>query len=290
MPLESFSNILRVAFQGTPHNRTVMALESYFDETEEGHVLFIAGVIADSSHWAGFRREWNHFLSRCPNMTDCLATGARVETGAFRGIPEDKRRAMASRAVRLTRRWIEAGVVASVNVSEFDQIVSPIVRKGFGDAYTFCCTMAMHLMASNEKVKGLPGDILYVFERGGPGWKKASKHLQKFDTHPEIKAFCRYKNHLFMGKSEAAPLQAADVLANLVCKTYRQEKTLLGELHPLLESLLSDGQNTPVKWKHFDPEAIRGVLAETEGHMDRFHLRSQLGAAQPTNSSSKTTR
>jgi hypothetical protein len=252
-----------------------MALEAYCDESGNGSLLFLAGFLSTEEKWERFRSEWKVFIDECPvkisyfHMTDCLATGERVKDSIFRDLSYKQRYALAKQAVTIARRWFEAGAVISVDTNEFDVETDPHIRKHWGDAYSFCCQACLDALSENAIVKSLPGDILYLFEQGGPKWERADKQMHKIQLHPILKAKYRYRNHLFLTKTEATPLQTPDILGNLAWKSFRMFGTLGGRLHPLMGRLASNPYKQPIIWRHFSGPKLRQVLADSVDYNQR---------------------
>ena len=125
-----------------------------------------------------------------------------------------------------------------MNPQDFDDLTTPPVQKAFGDAYQFCCQAMLETLIDLPEVRALSGRITYVFERGAAHWKKFDKRMHRIEHNAESKARFRYNAHHFCEKKKAPPLQAADVLANLMYRTYRDKGNFNEEsLHPVLGSL-----------------------------------------------------
>jgi hypothetical protein len=95
--------------------------------TANGPMLFLAGFLSTGRKWEEFRKHWQVFIDSCPvkipyfHMTECLATGEALKKSMFRDLSDRQRQDLAKRAVGITRRWVEAGVVVSVNTEEFNR-------------------------------------------------------------------------------------------------------------------------------------------------------------------------
>jgi hypothetical protein len=235
LAFNAFDHFVNVIFQGMDTGRIIMSLEgieAYFDEsgTHAGSpLLIVAGYISTEALWKRFRKAWAEFL-----VTHC---DADTYFHAKDRIKENEDRT-SRKAVAIIHKSIVVGLAVTLKESDFDDLVTPVVRSELGDAYDFCCQVLYESMVMTPEVHGLKGKILYVFEQGAPRWKKARARMEKIQCLPVLKEMYRYKNHVFMTKAEAPPLQAADLFANLLFKTYRDHGNFEPEsLHPALLSL-----------------------------------------------------
>jgi hypothetical protein len=130
--------------------------------------------------------------------------------------------------------------------------------------------MCIDRMNVIPQVKALSGDIVYVFEKGGPKWEKADKQMNKIDGHPQLRAKYRYKDHIFLTKLEAAPLQTADSLANLKWKAIRDTVALHGESHPLLKILENNPAQRPIWYDEFHEQKLATVIGDSIAYNEEY--------------------
>lgn len=229
-----FDWIVDVVFQDNAGDRLIMALEAYFDEsgTHNGpHSLIVAGYISTAEKWKRFRREWASFLAtKCPGEAYFHS----------KDHIKDDLDPVSRRAVKIIRRNILYGFAVQVDEKAFMCRTTPLIRKKHGQSYDFCCQLILESLVLIPEVRALKGNIFYVFEQGAPHWEKADKRMHKIQLNPELKARYRYADHSFKTKTEASPLQSADILANLTFRTFRDQIETRNEnyFHPVLISLI----------------------------------------------------
>lgn len=212
-------------------------LQAYFDESERPGGLFcVAGYVFSPPQAKKFIKDWSRLFA--PYGAFHMKEFAHGR-GAFSGVSQSERDALLKNAVRIINQTVTAGVAVSCRIAEMDAL-SPKWLRGFGHAYPVCCHWAMtSLIIVLDKV-GVQNEVSYVFEKGHPHEAEARDVVKMAGALPELKAMYRHYADAFIPKSDAVPLQAADLLAWewAKCKdeTLDQDKRRLrGSLRALFE-------------------------------------------------------
>ena len=263
MAYDAFDHLINVIFQTMDTGRIIISLEgieAYFDEsgTHAGApLLIVAGYISTENRWKHFRKAWAEFLVTHCDGDAYFHSKDRIKDS------EDR---TSRKAVSIIHKSIVVGLAVTMKESDFDDLITPAVRSDLGDAYDFCCQSVYESMVMTPEVQGLEGRILYVFEQGAPRWRKARTRMEKIQSMPALKETYRYQNHVFMTKVQAPPLQAADLFANLLFRTYRDRGNFeLDSLHPVLLSLFDSSH----RHQQFDRTELKKTIYNSLPDIDR---------------------
>jgi len=190
-------------------------------------------------------------------------------TRSFRGIGREEQQRLIVEAVRIIKKRMTAGFAVSCNAKEVQQI-GPKWIKGFGHAYPLCCHLSMTAVGKFLRGSGSADRVTYVFESGHPREAEAKAFMRHVILNPDVKESYRHSGDAFLPKSDAVPLQAADLLAWEWAK-FRDE-TLEQHVRPIRKSLLALFQNDP---KRYAMAHVTG--APLKKFMGRIH---ELGLLQ----------
>jgi hypothetical protein len=103
--------------------------------------------------------------------------------------------------------------VVALRMADYNALVSSSWKTKMGSAYTFGTQLAMNMVAEYcDEVGHTDCDMVYTFERSQYA-KEADEFLSEIENVPELIQRYRYRDHGFVGKRVAVPLQAADLLA-----------------------------------------------------------------------------
>lgn len=137
--------------------------------------------------------------------------------GVFKGISAVDRDRMVKRAVAIIRERSSASAIVLCQRSEIEAL-APAQKRGLRGPYPICCHFCMSLLGQwLDKRSPGTGDISYFFESGDEYAGEAGE-LMNLAASPEgiaagLDKLYRYRSHTFVGKMDAPPLQAADLLA-----------------------------------------------------------------------------
>lgn len=217
---------------------------SYFDESErESGTLCVAGYAFAAPQARKFTKEWSRLFD---NHGGFHMKHFAHRRGRYTGMSDAEHARMMREAVRIINSRMTAGVAVSCSVPEM-RAVSPIWIRGFGNAYPVCCHWAMVALATLLKRVGVIDPIAYIFEKGHPHEAEARYFVATASLSPELKKYYRHHSDAFVPKSDAVPLQAADLLAWEWAK-FRDE-TLERQLRPMRGSLRALFEFQPERYK-----------------------------------------
>jgi len=206
--------------------------EAYFDESERtGGTFAVAGYAFSPPQARKFTKEWRDLFGG----QICRMAELTAKRGTFDGISNQERDRLIREAVKLINKRISFGVAISVNVSEINSL-SPKWIQGFGHAYPVCCHFAMAGIGTALEKAEYADDVAYFFEAGHAYESEARRFLTHVTSKAgPLKAYYRHRSDTFAPKTDAVPLQAADMLAWEWTKC--QDETIEQRMRPVRRSL-----------------------------------------------------
>lgn len=203
---------LRLAEVITPQGGCVVAIaEIYVDEsgTHAGSpMLGIGGYVFLKSKARRFSREWSAALRRenVPyfHMTDC-ANGQ----GIYRQWTKDRRIAHEKELIELVKKNAAFGFAVCMSEKVYEERVSATNRTAY-KPYTILLANAISQVGKWKHRTGFKGDLSFFFEAGHEHAPEANKYLTQV-LNQEGNNYCG-SSFAFTKKTQAAPLQAADLL------------------------------------------------------------------------------
>lgn len=184
--------------------------EVYVDESgthETSDMTVVAGYVFRRVNAKRFQTEWMRVLRRegIPyfHMTDC-ATG----NGFFKDWSIDRRLKIEKALIRLVRKESAFGFAMGMRPSVFRKRLPGTVTP-----YTFLLTHSLLACQWWAHQKDFHGRFAYFFEAGHDSQSQAGSVMQMVAKNEKGKDAAQYLSHTFIGKEQAAALQAADLLA-----------------------------------------------------------------------------
>jgi len=232
---------------------SVVVIDAYFDESERsGGVLCIAGYAFAHPQAKKFSREWSRLFEP---FGGCHMNGLVHRRERFKGVTPQQRDHLLREAVRIINERITAGAAVSCSRAEVAAL-SPKWIRGFKSPYSVCCHWGMTALEVALRNVGVMAPIAYVFEKGHPDEAEARDVVKQASLSPELRAIYRYHSDAFIPKSDAVPLQAADVLAWEWAKFY--DETLEQGLRPIRQSLRALFAHDPKRYQlsHLSGESL----------------------------------
>lgn len=163
--------------------------------------------------------------------------------------------------LRIRNVWL----TVTVDNRSFYEIVT---SNGFvSSPYEFCAWMC--LVGSNLKIEESAFNerkSAFIFESGFRHQGVANKMMARIFSSPSLREKYKYKSHTFIDKTEARPLQAADVLAWQWYKDDKRRNSGISEPRGDLRHLMS---KVPHYARHADADRLRHMvnrLAEQVGN------------------------
>ncbi len=188
----------------------VMMIRAYFDEsgTHVGSPLTcVAGYLFKDRDARLLDRKWGEVLDSAGlhyfHMVDC-AHGV----GEFKAKSKPERISIETKLISLIKKHATLGIVASICDSDFYQ-----VAERESSPYVLCLTWCLAGVAQWAAATKFDGKISYFFEAGHASQSLANSAMEGLNKSAVLKTGTRYHSHVFIGKEDARPLQAADLLA-----------------------------------------------------------------------------
>lgn len=189
-------------------------LTGYFDESyshpPKPEVYTVAGYVSEDRKWKKFDKQWRQALGD-EGVDFFHMKDFAHQKKAFKDWPAEKRKQYLGRLHGIIHRHVIADFAVSVVVADYDEVITPNIRAGFGEPHVFAAIGCMKLIALWAKRINLREHMLYVFEKGTIHDKTVRRVFGAFDdTHSE---HYRASGCAFFDKRDLLPLQAADILA-----------------------------------------------------------------------------
>jgi hypothetical protein len=246
-----------------PRKGAAAVLEAYFDESErKGGTFCVAGYAFAKPQVKKFTKEWSRLFSGIKgglHMVD-LVHGRK----AFEGTKIEERNRFLVEAVKIINERMSVGVAISCKLAEVKEH-APAWVSGFGHAYPLCCHLAMTSLGAYLKQQQSPETVAYVFESGHAFEGEARKFMTEAVTHAALKESYRHFGDSFLQKSDAVPLQAADLLAWEWAK-FRDE-TLEQPLRQMRKSFQELVRAAPKRYKvhHITGKPLAKYMSQVRG-------------------------
>jgi len=188
-----------------------MMFRAYFDESgtaADSFVTCVAGYLFEPEQCLRFDAEWRDILDTAGikrfHMVECAH-----RSGEFRGRSDAECDAVARQLIGVIKRRARLGIVASLCEADFPHDSTSI--SGWG--YVFCLNWCITGVSAWADAKNFDGKISYFFEAGHDRQGLANRTMIDLQKSPILMAGSRYHSHRFIGKNDARPIQAADLLA-----------------------------------------------------------------------------
>lgn len=188
-----------------------MFLRAYFDESirKDVDTFTVAGYAFLPDQVKRFDRSWRKMLGPYQVFHMADFNSGRNE---FKNISKDLQHSMIREAVRIINARVLVGVSASCSAEAFEEM-RPRELRFHRDPYPFLCHLCIVKISDLLDSNRLRGNVAYVFEAGHRCQGDADRLMQLVHADPHVSRRFRYKDHSFVPKEGAAPLQAADFLA-----------------------------------------------------------------------------
>lgn len=223
----------------------------FFDESGTNAAernLCVAGYIFEGEAAVPFDTEWRAMLAKYGLQYHHMREFGSKDEGAYRHLAwEDRERSRAD-AIAVIRQHAACGFAFSIEKASVEAIIKD---SPWTNAYAFLANQAFYGVETwlRRREAGL---VDYVYEAGALGWDEALKVFDDAKAIPELEQQLRLGTFVCLGKNDATPLQAADLLAWSWLRERRRVDNgeRLGR-HEEFRRLM----NVPIDPHHWDAEA-----------------------------------
>lgn len=203
-------------------------LTAYFDESyshktrtnpNQPLIYTVAGWISSVEGWRQLRKEWMKVL-RQAQITDFHMKEYESRLSIYEDWIENKRIKVLKRLHGLIKQHAFFGVNASVNVTAFDEIMTPDAKKHIGRTpYGFDVRLCLRQVGFWADRNSVTEPIHYVFAHNKGQGGELDWIFETCLNDPEVKDWFRLNGRWAKGfANEEPPLQAADIFAYEVNK------------------------------------------------------------------------
>lgn len=220
-------------------------LTAYFDESQrDGGILCVAGYVFAPQQAKKFCKEWSELFAGYRGGLHMRSFAHR--TDAFFGISAIEQQYLLVGAADIIHRRMTLGSAVSCNVAEVEQLAPKWIR-GFRYAYSLCCHLNMIAIGEYLRQNDSSERVRYVFESGHRHAGETRDFIRNAILNSDVKEGYRHDGDAFLAKSQAIPLQAADLLAWEWAKC--RDETLERPIRPMRKSLLALFKLDPKRYK-----------------------------------------
>jgi hypothetical protein len=224
---------------------------TFFDEsgtTAAEKNLCVAGYIFEGETEGLFDAEWRAMLARYGLPYHHMREFGSQGEGVYRHLTWEDRERSRSDAIAIIRWHAACGFAFSIDKASVEGIIK---NSPWTNAYAFLANQAFYGVETWLRAREA-GLVDYVYEAGALGWDEALKVFDDAKAIPELEQHLRLGTFVCLGKNDATPLQAADLLAWSWLRERRRVDSgeKLGR-HEEFRRLM----NVPIDPHHWDAEA-----------------------------------
>lgn len=216
----------------------------YIDDSGKNDppVFVLAGFIAKPDQWIAFSDRWNAALAKPPAMAYFKMVEARRKRGEFKGLSAQDRDDRLLELALIIKEHAMLGISVSIPHAAYEKVYTGKMMPWFDTPYNLAFFLVMAAAQKYLSALGNNDEIEFIFDRS----LEYEKHLAK--SFPTVLAgmpaeiAARFStNPAFIDDKLAVPLQAADLLAWHIRRSWRDEEEGLRKLSvagPVLADIL----------------------------------------------------
>jgi hypothetical protein len=181
-------------------------LRCFVDESgnNEGPVMVMAGVIADSQTWLSFSEQWQECLDMRPKLAAFHMKDAFSSWG-------DESQERVTRFHRIHAEHVQASIVVSLPLKDYREIFGHVER--LSNPYIFLLFDLIKTYARHHQKLGLGRNIEFVFDEQMGADRHVLNAWQYLSEHAPSIRHILGSTPKFENDEKVLPLQSADMLA-----------------------------------------------------------------------------
>lgn len=221
-------------------------------------VYTVAGYISTDIEWRKFQKEWRRELDKA-GIDFFHMTNYESRVKEYEDWSNEKRIEVLRRLHRTIHRRVLTGFAASVVVADYNELINPSIRMGFGEPHEFAVIACMKHIRLWSNTRGHHEPIAYVLESGSDRQKIVNRSFQHAYMDEEKRREYRIGSWTFADKRDLNPLQAADILA------YENTKEMCRRLdknttRPVRRSIQNLTKAHLDEWFYYDRKQLLFIL------------------------------
>lgn len=255
---------------GESCKRLALALQIYIDDSGKNDppVFVLAGFLASAENWVAFSNEWRACLAREPSLEYLKMADANSRNGTFRGVAKDARDLKIRELALIAKDHVEFGISVAIPHAAYDAVFRGKWMKVFDTPYALAFYL---IIAATHKYLAAAGnheEVDLIFDRQLDQEKLLNgahsfvtdglpqEVLNRFPTPP-----------VFMDDKRAIPIQAADMLAWHIRRSWKEGRDKLPKLSTAGE-ILNEMLLINEIWLQRDLERMFGLGAAKMASMN----------------------
>jgi hypothetical protein len=237
-------------------------MEAYVDDSGSGDppVFLLAGFVAGAERWAEFSEHWIEALRGPPKPDYFKMAEAAAFEGQFKGWSEPDRDARLAKLVGIIKDHVLVGVSSVVYHHDYSEVISDKLSKETDAPYWLMYHAIMELVYRWELANGIREKINFIFDEQfkQSDMAQASWSVYYDQSPAEFKELFGdrpvHKNNV-----DTWPLQAADMLAWHIRRSYYEQESGNTFFSPTMEVLRSIGGAHDLWTKERLQEIVFGI-------------------------------
>jgi len=192
-------------------NRFIFMFDYGFDEGGEGETLLASAQVGSARSLRRLSRRWTIELKKAGVTFFHSKDYRNRHKGVFKGLSHRKRKALLGNLADLIHKYVDFGVTAHINESQYIRHTSQPFRSEYGAAYSFAIHMVLVAGYQNIETKGRESEGINVLV--AHGHRNLSQVIQQLIILIEKPSPLNVKTAAHGLMKEHPILQAADMLA-----------------------------------------------------------------------------
>ena len=210
-----------------------MTLQVYVDDSGKNDppVFVLAGFVASAEAWGEFSDEWRVSLLRSPLLEDFKMKDANARRGSFKGFSPGARDDRLLDLAEIIERHIEFGVSIAIPHAAYDRVFRGKIMQTFDTPYILAFYLIQVVTHKYLQAMGSRNEVDLIFDRQLDREDEIlASHHMTLDGLPD-EVLMRFPTRpVFMDDKQALPLQAADLLAWHIRRSWRDGHDKLPQL------------------------------------------------------------
>ncbi len=225
-----FEDFNDLASEAVPDGGFLVSLmRAYFDEsgTHRGSpIMTVSGYVMRKPQVSRFNKQWGTELVEAskgqpkPAPYFHMKDARDPPTGVFEGWDPKVVDSLARKLIAQTRQRTLIGLSVIFTEANYNKVLAGY--KGMPSAYAFGCYAVLGMIRRWADSKKIDQRFAYFFESGHDDENDADAFMCGMFRSARIKTEYRHFSHAFVGKEDAPPLQASDMLSWHAVKRFRE--------------------------------------------------------------------
>ncbi|MDJ0642541.1 MAG: DUF3800 domain-containing protein [Erythrobacter sp.] len=205
-------------------SRNLLALQFYIDDSGKNDppVFVLAGFVASVERWLEFSAAWSSALEESPSIAHFKMVEANRRKGEFAGISKNDRDKKLRRLAEIVRDHVEFGISIAIPHADYKRVFENQLMKSYDTPYVLAHNLMMNRVDKVLNEIGNADEVDVIFDRQLDREQIITRSYALLEKQPNYPGRKRFPTSpVFADDKRALPLQAADMLAWHIRRSYR---------------------------------------------------------------------